>query len=123
MARGCRCVTGPCFLAEDGVAAKILSYNRANRAVAVLCNHQRATPKTFEKSMQTLRSKVRGGRGGRASGGDCASPLLCPPWDRTALGGAWAHQGARGQVLARRGEPAKGGPEAVLRGLLVWKGL
>ncbi|KAJ8778061.1 hypothetical protein J1605_013921 [Eschrichtius robustus] len=44
--------------AEDGVAAKILSYNRANRAVAVLCNHQRATPKTFEKSMQTLRSKI-----------------------------------------------------------------
>ncbi|KAM9050430.1 DNA topoisomerase I, mitochondrial isoform 1-T1 [Megaptera novaeangliae] len=44
--------------AEDGVAAKILSYNRANRAVAILCNHQRATPKTFEKSMQTLRSKI-----------------------------------------------------------------
>ncbi|XP_066873921.1 DNA topoisomerase I, mitochondrial isoform X1 [Kogia breviceps] len=44
--------------AEDSLAAKILSYNRANRAVAVLCNHQRATPKTFEKSMQTLRSKI-----------------------------------------------------------------
>ncbi|NIG59108.1 DNA topoisomerase I, mitochondrial [Pontoporia blainvillei] len=44
--------------AEDSVAAKILSYNRANRAIAVLCNHQRATPKTFEKSMQTLRSKI-----------------------------------------------------------------
>ena len=25
---------------EDNVAAKMLSYNRANRAVAVLCNHQ-----------------------------------------------------------------------------------
>uniref|UniRef100_A0A8C9CFD0 DNA topoisomerase I n=1 Tax=Phocoena sinus TaxID=42100 RepID=A0A8C9CFD0_PHOSS len=44
--------------AEDSVAAKILSYNRASRAAAVLCNHQRATPKTFEKSMQTLRSKI-----------------------------------------------------------------
>uniref|UniRef100_A0A8C1M1B6 DNA topoisomerase 1 n=1 Tax=Cyprinus carpio TaxID=7962 RepID=A0A8C1M1B6_CYPCA len=30
---------------------KILSYNRANRAVAVLCIHQRAPPKTFEKSI------------------------------------------------------------------------
>lgn len=26
---------------DDTVAEKILSYNRANRAVAVLCNHQR----------------------------------------------------------------------------------
>uniref|UniRef100_A0A8C3WEY9 DNA topoisomerase I n=1 Tax=Catagonus wagneri TaxID=51154 RepID=A0A8C3WEY9_9CETA len=44
--------------ADDGIAAKLLSYNRANRAVAILCNHQRATPKTFEKSMQALRSKI-----------------------------------------------------------------
>lgn len=27
--------------ADDSVAEKILSYNRANRAVAILCNHQR----------------------------------------------------------------------------------
>ncbi|EPY89790.1 hypothetical protein CB1_000074012 [Camelus ferus] len=38
--------------AEDSVAAKILSYNRANRAIAVLCNHQRATPKTFENFLE-----------------------------------------------------------------------
>ncbi|XP_074059030.1 DNA topoisomerase I, mitochondrial isoform X2 [Macrotis lagotis] len=44
--------------AEDNIAAKILSYNRANRAVAILCNHQRATPKTFEKSMQNLQTKI-----------------------------------------------------------------
>lgn len=44
---------------DDNVAAKLLSYNRANRAVAILCNHQRATPKTFEKSMQNLQAKVR----------------------------------------------------------------
>ncbi|KAL7842958.1 hypothetical protein AOLI_G00244700 [Acnodon oligacanthus] len=44
--------------AEDSVSAKILSYNRANRAVAILCNHQRAPPKTFEKSMQTLQTKI-----------------------------------------------------------------
>ncbi|XP_067416147.1 DNA topoisomerase I, mitochondrial, partial [Emydura macquarii macquarii] len=42
---------------EDNVAAKLLSYNRANRAVAILCNHQRATPKSFEKSMQNLQAK------------------------------------------------------------------
>ncbi|XP_021564953.1 DNA topoisomerase I, mitochondrial isoform X2 [Carlito syrichta] len=45
--------------AEDSVAAKILSYNRANRAVAILCNHQRTTPKTFEKSMQNLQTKIK----------------------------------------------------------------
>ncbi|MEE6462973.1 hypothetical protein FKM82_005722 [Ascaphus truei] len=44
--------------AEDNVAAKILSYNRANRAVALLCNHQRALPKTYEKSMQNLQAKI-----------------------------------------------------------------
>ncbi|XP_041125249.1 DNA topoisomerase 1 [Polyodon spathula] len=37
---------------------KILSYNRANRAVAVLCNHQRAPPKTFEQSMANLQLKI-----------------------------------------------------------------
>ncbi|KAA0707692.1 DNA topoisomerase 1 [Triplophysa tibetana] len=43
---------------EDTIPAKILSYNRANRAVAILCNHQRAPPKTFEKSMQNLQAKI-----------------------------------------------------------------
>ncbi|KAJ8259974.1 hypothetical protein GJAV_G00175610 [Gymnothorax javanicus] len=43
---------------EENIPAKILSYNRANRAVAILCNHQRAPPKTFEKSMQNLQSKI-----------------------------------------------------------------
>uniref|UniRef100_A0A3B4AV28 DNA topoisomerase I n=1 Tax=Periophthalmus magnuspinnatus TaxID=409849 RepID=A0A3B4AV28_9GOBI len=36
----------------------ILSYNRANRAVAILCNHQRAPPKTFEQSMANLQAKI-----------------------------------------------------------------
>uniref|UniRef100_A0A803SVZ3 DNA topoisomerase I n=2 Tax=Anolis carolinensis TaxID=28377 RepID=A0A803SVZ3_ANOCA len=44
--------------ADDNIPAKILSYNRANRAVAILCNHQRAPPKTFEKSMMNLQSKI-----------------------------------------------------------------
>lgn len=49
------------YLADENVPAKILSYNRANRAVAILCNHQRAPPKTFEKSMQNLQTKVSTG--------------------------------------------------------------
>ncbi|XP_068222413.1 DNA topoisomerase I, mitochondrial isoform X2 [Palaemon carinicauda] len=43
---------------DDPIPAKILSYNRANRAVAILCNHQRAAPKTFDKSMATLQKKI-----------------------------------------------------------------
>uniref|UniRef100_A0A667XTU1 DNA topoisomerase I n=1 Tax=Myripristis murdjan TaxID=586833 RepID=A0A667XTU1_9TELE len=43
---------------DENIPAKILSYNRANRAVAILCNHQRAPPKTFEKSMQNLQTKI-----------------------------------------------------------------
>lgn len=42
----------------DLVPSKLLSYNRANRAVAILCNHQRAAPKTFDKQMSNLRSKI-----------------------------------------------------------------
>ncbi|XP_071957793.1 DNA topoisomerase I, mitochondrial-like isoform X2 [Antedon mediterranea] len=44
---------------DDSIAAKVLSYNRANRAVAILCNHQRAVPKTFEKSMTNLQEKIK----------------------------------------------------------------
>lgn len=44
---------------DDSIPAKLLSYNRANRAVAVLCNHQRSVPKTFGKSMENLQTKVR----------------------------------------------------------------
>jgi len=43
---------------DDNVPAKLLSYNRANRAVAVLCNHQRAVPKNFSKQMETLQGKI-----------------------------------------------------------------
>ena len=43
---------------EDNVSAKMLFYNRANRAVAVLCNHQRAVPKTHDKSMENLNDKI-----------------------------------------------------------------
>ncbi|KAG7229838.1 hypothetical protein INR49_012487 [Caranx melampygus] len=43
---------------SDNLAEKMLSYNRANRAVAILCNHQRAPPKTFEQSMANLQAKI-----------------------------------------------------------------
>lgn len=43
---------------NDVLASKVLSYNRANRAVAVLCNHQRSVPKTFAKSMESLQKKI-----------------------------------------------------------------
>ena len=47
------------FLAKDNVHQKLLSYNRANRQVAILCNHQRAVPKTHEKSMENLNNKAQ----------------------------------------------------------------
>jgi DNA topoisomerase-1 len=43
---------------DDNVAAKMLAYNRANRAVAVLCNHQRAVPKQHETGMANLDKKL-----------------------------------------------------------------
>lgn len=43
---------------DDSEAEKILSYNRANRAVAILCNHQRSVPKGHEKSMEKLKEKI-----------------------------------------------------------------
>merc|ERR1712071_590785 len=44
--------------AKDNVSNLILSYNRANRAVAILCNHQRAVPKTFAKTMENMALKI-----------------------------------------------------------------
>ena len=43
---------------DANVSEKMLAYNRANRAVAILCNHQRTVPKTFDKQMETLRTKI-----------------------------------------------------------------
>lgn len=33
---------------------KVLEYNRANREVAILCNHQRTVPKAFEKTWEKM---------------------------------------------------------------------
>lgn len=46
------------FTEDDPVAAKMLSYNRANRSVAVLCNHQRAVPKNFSQQMERMAEKI-----------------------------------------------------------------
>ena len=46
------------FAADAPLPAKLLAYNRANRQVAILCNHQRAAPKNFEKQMENLQAKV-----------------------------------------------------------------
>lgn len=43
---------------EGSVAEKILMYNRANRQVAILCNHQRAVPKTHDRTMERLKEKI-----------------------------------------------------------------
>ena len=43
---------------EEDISAKVLAYNRANREVAILCNHQRAVPKTHSQAMERMREKV-----------------------------------------------------------------
>ncbi len=44
--------------AEITTAEKILEYNRANRAVAILCNHQRSVPKSHQESIAKLNEKI-----------------------------------------------------------------
>ena len=43
---------------QMSLSEKVLAYNRANRSVAILCNHQRAVPKGFEKQMATIKEKM-----------------------------------------------------------------
>ncbi|KAJ2851740.1 DNA topoisomerase 1 [Coemansia brasiliensis] len=43
-------------------AEKLLAYNRANRDVAVLCNHQRSVPKSFQNQMSRIEDKLFGVR-------------------------------------------------------------
>lgn len=38
---------------------KVLGYNRANRQVAVLCNHQRSVSKSHDQQMKRMEDKVR----------------------------------------------------------------
>ncbi|KAJ2343315.1 DNA topoisomerase 1, partial [Coemansia sp. RSA 2618] len=48
--------------ADGTEAEKILAYNRANREVAVLCNHQRAVAKGFQGQMSRIEDKLFGVR-------------------------------------------------------------
>ena len=40
------------------VQEKLNAYNKANRLVAILCNHQRSVPKTHSASMEKMGDKV-----------------------------------------------------------------
>lgn len=42
------------------ISEKMLAYNRANRSVAVLCNHQKTVSKTHETVMEKAIDKIRG---------------------------------------------------------------
>ncbi|GAA5912064.1 hypothetical protein JCM5296_001356 [Sporobolomyces johnsonii] len=44
---------------DASVADKILAYNRANRLVAVLCNHQRSVSKGHTAAMEQMLDKIR----------------------------------------------------------------
>lgn len=44
---------------DASVADKILAYNRANRLVAVLCNHQRSVSKGHSAAMEKMTDKVK----------------------------------------------------------------
>jgi len=43
---------------SDTEMAKLLFYNKANREVAILCNHQRSVPKAFESQLGKLQEKM-----------------------------------------------------------------
>ncbi|KAI0244736.1 DNA topoisomerase 1 [Massospora cicadina] len=45
--------------ADASVHEKILAYNRANRQVAILCNHQRSVSKGFEGQMMRIDDRIR----------------------------------------------------------------
>ncbi|KAI0047749.1 hypothetical protein FA95DRAFT_1492111 [Auriscalpium vulgare] len=46
---------------ENGtLQEKLNHYNHSNRMVAILCNHQRAVPKTHDQSMAKMADKLRG---------------------------------------------------------------
>ncbi|KIK67381.1 hypothetical protein GYMLUDRAFT_37488 [Collybiopsis luxurians FD-317 M1] len=47
-------------LKNSTLQEKLNAYNKANRLVAILCNHQRSVPKTHDQSMEKMRQKYRG---------------------------------------------------------------
>ncbi|KAJ7703153.1 DNA topoisomerase I [Mycena rosella] len=47
-------------LANATLQEKLNAYNKANREVAILCNHRRTAPKTHDQSMEKVRDRHRG---------------------------------------------------------------
>ncbi|KAJ3174818.1 DNA topoisomerase 1 [Irineochytrium annulatum] len=45
---------------EGTIAEKVLAYNRANRMVAILCNHQRTVSKAHGSQVGKIQDKIRG---------------------------------------------------------------
>lgn len=44
---------------QDSIADKLLSYNRANREVAILCNHQKSASKTHDQMISKIADRIR----------------------------------------------------------------
>ncbi|EGD78186.1 DNA binding/DNA topoisomerase type I [Salpingoeca rosetta] len=44
---------------DGSIEEKMLAYQRANRQVAILCNHQRAAPKTHDKQMERMDEAIQ----------------------------------------------------------------
>lgn len=48
--------------AKASLSKKLHMYSRANRDAAILCNHQRSVPLSFDKQMRTIQLKIAGKR-------------------------------------------------------------
>ena len=49
----------PCLEGPLTCSLQVIEYNRANREVAILCNHQRTVPKSFEAAYQKLEDREK----------------------------------------------------------------
>jgi DNA topoisomerase-1 len=50
-------------LTGESIPDKLLAFNRANREVAVLCNHQKAASKNHSQQMEKITDKVNKSEG------------------------------------------------------------
>ncbi|OUM66749.1 hypothetical protein PIROE2DRAFT_66041 [Piromyces sp. E2] len=51
-------LTAKVFLKNSTINEKLLAYNRANRQVAILCNHQRAVSKNHSDQLKRIQDKI-----------------------------------------------------------------
>jgi DNA topoisomerase-1 len=56
---------------------KLAAYNAANRQVAILCNHQRAVPKTHDQSMEKMKAQVSSHSFAPWSADHCRKSKMC----------------------------------------------